>query len=110
MAEGQRQLRDGSSEVSEVSLLFLAKTYHSINEYLKTNQEPTYGIAASVMSLVMHENLFGMTGRSQMHLDALERIVHLKGGLKAFQRHRVLLHKILRYVLAPTDPQYCCIY
>jgi hypothetical protein len=96
LSEGQRYLLTGAEGVSDLTLHYLASTYRCINRDLEKNQTPSYGTAASVMSLTMHENLFGMTGKSQLHLHALERIVELKGGLQAFERYTALLHKICR--------------
>jgi len=96
ISEGMRCIVMGKDGVTELGLRSLANTYRCINKELETKDDPSLGIVASVMSLVMHENLFGMVGKSKLHLQALERMVNMKGGLSAFESHIPLLHKICR--------------
>ena len=98
ISEGMRCIMLGIEGVSELGLRSLANTYRCINLDLETQKEPGWGTIASVMSLTMHENLFGMTGKSKLHLLALKRMVEMKGGLEAIESRIALLHKVCRYV------------
>ena len=96
IAEGMRCILMSIDGPTELGLRSLANTYRCINADLERTKTPAWGTIASVMSLTMHENLFGMTGKSKVHLQALERMVHLRGGLHVFEEHAALLHKICR--------------
>jgi hypothetical protein len=96
IAEGIRCVIMGVNEITELSLRSLANTYRCVNEDLGRSADPSIGTIASVMSLAMHESLFGMVGKTRMHLQALERMVELKGGLEAFEYHTTLLQKVCR--------------
>ena len=48
------------------------------------------------MSMAVHGQLFGRYEKSKVHLDALERMVELRGGLEHFEGTLALLHKLCR--------------
>ena len=96
IAEGMRCILMGIEAPTELTLRSLANTYRCINAELEASDVPSWGTLASVMSLTMHENLFGMKRKAKLHLQALERMVKLKGGLGVFEEHEALLHKICR--------------
>lgn len=96
IAEGMRCIITGMEGVTQLGLRSLANTYKAINSELETQTVPSWGTIASVMSLAMHENLFGMVGKSKLHLQALERMVQLRGGLEMFEERIPLLFKICR--------------
>jgi hypothetical protein len=98
IAEGMRCIITGIDGVTQLGLRSLANTYKCINAELEAQEVPSWGTIASVMSLTMHENLFGMVGKSKLHLQALERMVQLNGGLKVFEARIPLLHKMCRSV------------
>jgi hypothetical protein len=98
ISEGMRCIVMNQPCHTELGLRSLANTYRCINKELEMTKDPSMGTVASVMSLVMHENLFGMVGKSKLHLQALERMVIMKGGLGAFESNMSLLHKICRLV------------
>jgi hypothetical protein len=100
IAEGTRYIAVGRvGNMSNLGVQYLTNTYRAINNDLRKNDVPRLGTVAAVMSLTMHENLFGMTGKSKVHLDALVRMVELRGGLEAFEPYSALLHKVCRWVL-----------
>lgn len=84
----------------EEILKHLGNTYRSINRELQLNERPLDSTITAVTSLAIHENLFGQTEPTQIHLDALFKMVHLRGGLEQFEYNRFLLHKICRHVCA----------
>ncbi|KIW04456.1 uncharacterized protein PV09_04721 [Verruconis gallopava] len=96
IAEGHHHMLVGDFNVSFFTLKCLSNTYRGISNDLAKNSVPTYGTIASVMSLVMHESLFGVVKISKLHLEALEKMINLKGGLHIFERYPALLHKICR--------------
>lgn len=55
------------------------------------------------MAMAMHEDLRGHPARSRIHVDALERMVELRGGLLELGKHRPLVQKICRYVTLVSD-------
>jgi hypothetical protein len=96
MAEGEWCVQLGRTDLSNLMLHYLANTYRCINNDLKRYHTPSLGIVTAVMSLSMHENLFGMTMKSKLHLDALERMVEIRGGLKSIEHYTAILHKVCR--------------
>jgi hypothetical protein len=66
---------------SPQALQYLSNTYLCINENLQKDEKPTDGTIAAVMSLAIHEDLQGNPDRSKLHVDALERLIELRGGL-----------------------------
>ena len=58
---------------------------------------PSDPMVAAVASLLYHENTSDQIGTPIMHLDALERIVAIRGGLQSFSvESTLLLQKIFR--------------
>jgi len=96
MAEGQNNLLIGSNQVSPRMLRYLSNTYRCINNNLEKGKTPSNATVAAVMSICMHHQLLGETGASKIHLDALDHMVGLRGGIEEFSMHLTLLHKICR--------------
>ncbi len=86
----------GRQETSLKTLQHLSKAYRCINQNLQKFETPSDLTIAAVMSMAIHEDLRGQPGRSKVHVDALQRMVELRGGIAQFGANRVLLQKICR--------------
>ena len=76
-----------------------------MNQEFETMTSPSDAMVAAVASLLYHENTNDQFGTPKTHLDALERIVGIRGGLQGFSNDsRVLLQKICRSVLHAVGP------
>ncbi|KAF3220783.1 hypothetical protein TWF679_008973 [Orbilia oligospora] len=87
-------LQGGEGESIKV-MRYLANTYRCVNEKLKKEGTPDDATIAVVMSITMHNNLLRAPGGAKVHLNALQRMVELRGGLSSFPTV-LLLHKICR--------------
>jgi hypothetical protein len=96
MAEVSTDSLLGKRETSPQALQHLSNTYRSIRQNIERNVMPTNATIAAVMSLAIHDDLKGHPDRSRVHVDALERLVKLRGGLEDFEAEQVLLQKICR--------------
>jgi hypothetical protein len=90
----------GGPDNSEETLMCLSNTYHCINQDLHRNSKPSDSTVAAVMSIAIHEDLLGQSGRSEIHINALSRMVNIRGGLGGFEENKFLTQKICRYVYA----------
>ena len=86
----------GGKEMSSRGLCHLSNTYRCINRNLQRHGTPSDATVAAVMSLAIHEDLKGQHQNSRVHLDALVRMVQLRGGITDFEATGILLHKICR--------------
>ena len=82
--------------MSSRGLRHLSNTYRCININLQRHGAPSDATVAAVMSLAIHEDLKGQHQNSKVHLDALVRMVQLRGGITGFEPTRILLQKICR--------------
>ncbi|KAK6344639.1 hypothetical protein TWF718_006597 [Orbilia javanica] len=87
-------LQGGQGESIKV-MRYLADTYRCINEKLRREATPGDATVAVVMSITMHNNLLRAPGGAKVHLNALHKMVELRGGLSSFPA-ALLLHKICR--------------
>ncbi|KAK6519943.1 hypothetical protein TWF506_000237 [Arthrobotrys conoides] len=87
-------LQGGEGESVKV-MRYLANTYRCVNEKLKKEGTPDDATVAVVMSITMHNNLLRAPGGAKVHLNALQRMVELRGGLSSFPT-TLLLQKICR--------------
>jgi hypothetical protein len=86
----------GRNETSPQALQHLSNTYRCIKQNLEKHRTPPDSTIAAVMSMAIHEDLRGQPSRSKVHVDALERMVELRGGIGWFIDHQMLLQKICR--------------
>jgi hypothetical protein len=96
MAAGLDRLRGVHQNDSKELLKHLGNTYRCINRNLQQREIPCDPTVAAVMSLVIHEHLLSEQNKSKVHMDALSRMVSLRGGLADFEGNRMLLQKICR--------------
>lgn len=90
--------------------VYLANTYRCMNREFRDITMPSDPMVAAVASLLYHENTGHQLSSPKMHLDALERIVTIRGGLQCFPvESKLLLHKICRYVLTRKHAPCHCI-
>ncbi|KAJ6261696.1 hypothetical protein Dda_2494 [Drechslerella dactyloides] len=101
LAQSHADYLAGSNEDSPITLRHLANSYRCINENLGRQDTPSNSTVASVMSIAMHHNILRTPGGAKIHMDALGRMVELRGGVEAFSFHWMLLQKICR-----TDLEY----
>lgn len=74
-----------------------SQTLRLINHKITQPTPPQDSTIAIVVSLAIHSKLIRDPPKCSMHLDGLQRLVHLRGGLsKISESNRALLHKILR--------------
>ena len=83
---------------SPQALHHLANTYRCVNVDLTHHSKPSDSTVAVIVSLAVHENLTAQFGVSKLHLEALERMMEIRGGIEAFASNWVLWHKICRHV------------
>ncbi|KAK6539159.1 hypothetical protein TWF694_009403 [Orbilia ellipsospora] len=84
------------------TLKHLGQTYRCVNRNLREEIVPSNATVAVVMSITMHNNLLRAPGGAEPHLNALQRMVEMRGGINQFAApSRMLLHKICR-----TDLEY----
>ncbi|EPS44381.1 hypothetical protein H072_1586 [Dactylellina haptotyla CBS 200.50] len=84
------------------TLKYLGNTYRCVNENLKQQKTPSDSTVAVVMSITMHNNILRAPIGAEPHLNALQRMVEMRGGIEQFEAPcRMLLHKICR-----TDLEY----
>jgi hypothetical protein len=86
----------GRHETSTRALRHLSNSYRCIKQNLESNGTPSDSTVAAVMCMAIHEDLRGHPCRSKVHVDALQRIVELRGGIAQFAGNRVLVQKICR--------------
>jgi hypothetical protein len=82
--------------MSPRGLRHLSNTYRCINMNLQRHGTPSDATVAAVMSLAIHEDLKGQHQSSKIHLDALIKMVRLRGGIAKFEATQILLQKICR--------------
>ncbi|OBT41127.1 hypothetical protein VE00_08521 [Pseudogymnoascus sp. WSF 3629] len=86
----------GSYQTSQRALWHLSNTYRCIKQNLEKHSTPSDSTVAAVMSMAIHEDLIGHPGRSRVHVEALQHIVELRGGITHFTDNQLLLQKICR--------------
>jgi hypothetical protein len=86
----------GKTEASPRALMHLSHTYRCIKQNLDKDGIPSDSTMAAVMSMAIHDVLRDQTGRSKVHVDALHRMVELRGGIAQFRDNKLLLQKICR--------------
>ena len=88
----------GRKESAE-SLKYLNHTYSCITRSLQEHDQPPVATVAVVMGLTIHEELLARPINTKVHMDALDTMVRLRGGVTSFQEYPILMQKIFRYVL-----------
>jgi hypothetical protein len=83
-------------ETSPQALYHLSATYRCISQRLQRNVAPSDMTIAAVVSMAIHEDLKGQPARSKVHIDGLQQLVELRGGIDCFGANCVLLHKMCR--------------
>lgn len=74
-----------------------SQTLRLINPKLMKPTPPQDSTIAIIVSLAIHSKLIRDPPKCSMHLDGLQRLVDLRGGLSEIsESNRALLHKILR--------------
>jgi hypothetical protein len=85
----------GNQETSQ-TIQHLNNAYRCIRQNIQKNVTPSDPTIAAVMSMAIHEDLRGHPHRSKIHVDALCRLVELRGGLDQLEAKLVLVQKICR--------------
>ena len=86
----------GRHQTSQRALWHLSNTYRCIRQNLEKHRTPSDSTVAAVMSMAIHEDLVGHPGRSKVHLEALQHIVELCGGITDLTDNQLLRQKICR--------------
>jgi hypothetical protein len=86
----------GKQETSPRAIQHLYNTYRCIRQNIQKNEMPSDPTIAAVMSMAIHEDLRGHPDRSKIHVDALFRLIELRGGLDELEARQVLVQKICR--------------
>jgi hypothetical protein len=86
----------GRHQTSPRALWHLSNTYRCIKQNLEKHSMPSDSTVAAVMSMAIHEDLIGHPGRSKVHVEALQHIVELRGGITHFTDNQLLVQKICR--------------
>lgn len=90
----------GRQDISPQALQHLSNTYRCIKQNLQKNGTPSDSTVAAVMSMAIHDDLRGQPDRGKVHVNALQRMVELRGGITQFEANRALVQKICRYAPA----------
>jgi hypothetical protein len=83
-------------ETSPRALYHLSVTYRCISERLQRDVTPSDMTIAAVVSMAIHEDFKGQPARSKVHIDGLQHLVELRGGIDYLDANNMLLHKICR--------------
>lgn len=86
----------GKQETSPRALQHLSNAYRCINQSLQTDRIPSDPTLASVVSMAIHEDLRGRPGKGKIHMDALQQMVEIRGGIAQLSANRVLCLKLCR--------------
>ncbi|WPH04598.1 Hypothetical protein R9X50_00749000 [Acrodontium crateriforme] len=86
----------GLAEASPKTLQHFSDAYRSINQNLQQTRIPADSTVTVVTALTIHEDLRRENFASRIHLDALEKMVKMRGGIDAFDNNQFLLNKICR--------------
>ncbi|KAF2096856.1 hypothetical protein NA57DRAFT_42558 [Rhizodiscina lignyota] len=90
-------LRGTTTQTSPQALVHLSNTYRCLARNLQTDKIPADSTIAAVMSLAIHDDLRGQPARSKVHIDALQKMVQIRGGITEFlPRDHYMIHKICR--------------
>jgi hypothetical protein len=89
-------MRRTNQNDSQEVLKHLGNAYRCINRNLRQNEIPFDSTVAAVMGMAINEGLLGQLNTNKMHMDALRRMVSLRGGLTGFEDNKMLLQKICR--------------
>lgn len=98
MSETFANMISGQGGTSPRTLRHLNLTYQYINMALQQDAMPSDSTLATTVSLTIHEDLVREMSRSRIHLDALERMVELRGGMDRLNTIPLLRQKICKYV------------
>jgi len=89
----------GKQEISPQALYHFSGAYRGIREGLQHfGGSPSDTIIAAALSMAIHEDLNGQLDRGTLHLDAVQRMIELRGGIDQLEHNPILLHKICRCV------------
>lgn len=83
-------------ETSPKALHHLSATYRCISQRLQRDASPSDATIASVVSMAIHEDFKGQPARSKVHIDGLQQLVVLRGGIDFINTNILLLQKICR--------------
>jgi hypothetical protein len=96
MSEAACDFRLGKMESSPRTLLHLSNVYRCISQNIQDHETPSDPTLAAVVSMAIHEDLRGHPARGKIHIDALERLIDLRGGIAQLRINSVVLHKMCR--------------
>lgn len=96
MSEAALDTRLGKQESSPRTLSHLSNAYRCISQNLKDHDTPSDPTLASVVSMAIHEDLRGHPARGKIHIDALQQLIDIRGGVDQLGINLVLLHKMCR--------------
>ncbi|KAG7130348.1 hypothetical protein HYQ45_010783 [Verticillium longisporum] len=85
----------GSAELPS-SLPHIPRAYELVNEMLRGEGALEDTTIALVCILTIRETMRGDFDANKAHLDGLQTMVRLRGGLRSFERNPEMLHKICR--------------
>lgn len=86
----------GKKDASVRTLYHLSNAYRCISQNLQKGGTPSDPTLAAVVSMAIHEDLKGQPARGKVHMDALQQMVELRGGVAQLRITTVLLHKMCR--------------
>jgi hypothetical protein len=75
----------------------ISKSVSLINKKLSTKEATADATIAAVVNLTIHAQLQDDAEYRKVHMDGLERLVGLRGGMVALEGNLALLQKICRY-------------
>ncbi|KAK2742261.1 hypothetical protein FQN55_007930 [Onygenales sp. PD_40] len=86
----------GRTDTSPRALIHLSHTYRCIKRNLENDSLPSDSTIAAVMFMAVYDDLTGQPARSKVHVEALYRMVELRGGLDQLKANRLVLQKVCR--------------
>lgn len=96
MAEVLADTLVGRLETSPRALQHLSNTYRAIANSLKASAMPSDATLGAVVSMAIHEDLTGHPERSKAHMDALQQLVGMRGGIDLVGTNQMLVLKLCR--------------
>jgi hypothetical protein len=81
MAAGLDYLMGGPDHPKEL-LMHLGKTYRYINQNIQRSHPSSVSTIVTVMSMAIHEDFFGRPKITKVHMDALSKLLIMKGGFE----------------------------
>ncbi|KAF1816376.1 hypothetical protein P152DRAFT_389554 [Eremomyces bilateralis CBS 781.70] len=86
----------GKQDTSPRALQYLSNTYRCIARNIRHYETVPDSTVAAVMSMALHDDFRGQLSRSKVHIDALEHLIELRGGIATLEPNFIFAQKVCR--------------